>query len=99
MSGTVIAFVVIALAIGVLVGWLLGSRDGAGAKQTVESLRLQLNTTGAAVPGTLAQARRGRLGNRTSLVAWRTRTSSPPHHSRPPGRPGVAHRARRASPA
>ena len=43
MSGTVIAFVVIALAIGVLVGWLLGSRDGAGAKQTVESLRLQLN--------------------------------------------------------
>ncbi|NUT01251.1 MAG: DNA recombination protein RmuC [Sphingomonas sp.] len=43
MSGTVIAIVVIALAIGTLVGWLLGSRDGAGAKQTVESLRLQLN--------------------------------------------------------
>ena len=43
MSGTVIAFVVIALAVGALVGWLLGSRDGAGAKQTVESLRLQLD--------------------------------------------------------
>ncbi len=43
MSGTVIAFVVIALAIGALVGWLLGSRDGAGARQTVESLRLQLD--------------------------------------------------------
>ena len=43
MSGTVITFVVIALAIGALVGWLLGSRDVAGAKQTIESLRLQLN--------------------------------------------------------
>ena len=43
MSGTVIAFVVIALAIGALVGWLVGSRDGAGARQTVESLRLQLD--------------------------------------------------------
>ena len=43
MSGTVIAFVVVALAIGALVGWLVGSRDGAGARQTVESLRLQLD--------------------------------------------------------
>ena len=43
MSVTVIAFAVIALAVGALVGWLLGSREGAGAKQTVESLRLQLN--------------------------------------------------------
>ena len=43
MSGTVIAFVVVALAIGALVGWLFGSRAGAGAKQTVESLRLQLD--------------------------------------------------------
>jgi len=43
MGGTVIAFLVVALAIGALVGWLLGSRDGAGAKQTVENLRLQLN--------------------------------------------------------
>jgi DNA recombination protein RmuC len=43
MDPTVIAFVVIALALGALVGWLLGSRDGAGAKQTVENLRLQLD--------------------------------------------------------
>ena len=43
MSATVIAFVVIALGVGALVGWLLGSREGAGAKQTVENLRLQLN--------------------------------------------------------
>ena len=43
MSGTVIAFVIIALAVGALLGWLFGSREGAGAKQTIESLRLQLN--------------------------------------------------------
>ena len=43
MSGTVIAFVVIALAIGALVGWLLGSRQAAAARQTVENLRLQLD--------------------------------------------------------
>ena len=43
MSGTVIAFVAIALAIGALIGWLLGSRDGAGARQTIDSLRLQLD--------------------------------------------------------
>src|SRR5690349_18024686 len=43
MDATVIAFVVIALGVGALVGWLLGSREGVGAKQTVESLRLQLD--------------------------------------------------------
>lgn len=43
MSGTAIVFVAIALAAGALIGWLLGSREGAGAKQTVENLRLQLN--------------------------------------------------------
>ena len=43
MGGTVIAFVVIALAVGALVGWLLGSRDGAAARQTIENLRLQLD--------------------------------------------------------
>jgi DNA recombination protein RmuC len=43
MSGTVIAFVVLALAIGALVGWLLGSRQAAAARQTVENLRLQLD--------------------------------------------------------
>jgi DNA recombination protein RmuC len=33
----------VALAIGALVGWLLGSRDGVAARQTVDSLRLQLD--------------------------------------------------------
>lgn len=32
-----------ALAVGALLGWLIGSREGAQAKSTVESLRLQLN--------------------------------------------------------
>jgi DNA recombination protein RmuC len=35
-------FVVIALGLGVLIGWLLGTRQAAGARQTVENLRLQL---------------------------------------------------------
>ena len=43
MDATVIAFVVIALIVGALLGWLFGSRDGAAAKQTVENLRLQLD--------------------------------------------------------
>jgi DNA recombination protein RmuC len=43
MDATVIAFVLIALIVGAALGWLLGSRDGVGAKQTVDSLRLQLD--------------------------------------------------------
>jgi DNA recombination protein RmuC len=43
MNGTVVAFVVLALAIGALVGWLLGSRQAAAARETVENLRLQLD--------------------------------------------------------
>ena len=43
MSATVIAFIIVAVAVGALIGWLLGSREGAGAKLTVENLRLQLN--------------------------------------------------------
>ena len=43
MEATVIAMVVIALAVGVVIGWLMGSRDGTDAKQTVENLRLQLD--------------------------------------------------------
>lgn len=35
--------IVAALAVGGLVGWLLGSRDGTAAKHTVDSLRLQLD--------------------------------------------------------
>ena len=34
---------IVALAAGALVGWLLGSRDAAAAKQVTESLRLQLD--------------------------------------------------------
>ena len=48
MSGTVIAFVVLALAIGALVGWLLGSRQAAAARQVTENLRLQLDAVTAA---------------------------------------------------
>ena len=43
MDTAVIMFVVVALAVGGLVGWLVGSRAAAGAKQTVENLRLQLD--------------------------------------------------------
>src|SRR5438309_6605100 len=32
-----------ALVVGALIGWLWASRDSAGAKQTVENLRLQLD--------------------------------------------------------
>jgi len=41
--GIVVAVVVVALALGALIGWLLGSREGAGAKLTVENLRMQLD--------------------------------------------------------
>jgi DNA recombination protein RmuC len=43
MDATVIILFVLALSGGAFVGWLIGSRDGVGAKQTVESLRLQLD--------------------------------------------------------
>src|SRR5437868_5690870 len=43
MNAAVIAFVLIALAVGGLIGWLIGSRDGTAARQTVENLRLQLD--------------------------------------------------------
>jgi len=43
MDAAVITFVLIALALGAAIGWLIGSRDGAGARQTVENLRLQLD--------------------------------------------------------
>src|SRR4051812_13924734 len=43
MSAGVIAFIFIALAIGALVGWLIGSRAAAASKQVTESLRLQLD--------------------------------------------------------
>jgi DNA recombination protein RmuC len=43
MDATVIAFVVVALLIGAALGWLWASRESAGAKQTVQALRLQLD--------------------------------------------------------
>jgi DNA recombination protein RmuC len=43
MDATVLLFLVVALGLGALLGWLIGSREGAGAKQTVENLRLQLD--------------------------------------------------------
>src|SRR5947208_15212163 len=43
MNSAVLGFLVIALLIGGVIGWLVGSRAAAGAKQTVESLRLQLD--------------------------------------------------------
>jgi len=43
MEWGLILAVAAALVFGALVGWLLGSRDGAGAKHTVEALRMQLD--------------------------------------------------------
>jgi DNA recombination protein RmuC len=43
MDAAVIAFVVLALIVGAALGWLWASRESAGAKQTVENLRLQLD--------------------------------------------------------
>jgi DNA recombination protein RmuC len=43
MDAAVVAFVFVALVIGALIGWLTGSRSAAGARQTVDGLRLQLD--------------------------------------------------------
>lgn len=43
MSLAVVAIVILALALGAMIGWLYASREAAGAKHTVESLRLQLD--------------------------------------------------------
>ena len=43
MSAAVLGFVIVALAVGALLGWLIGSRAAAGAKQTVDNLRFQLD--------------------------------------------------------
>ena len=43
MDATVIAIVLVALIVGGVIGWLWASREAAGAKQTVETLRLQLD--------------------------------------------------------
>ena len=43
MYATVIAAAFVALAVGGLVGWLVGGRAAAGARETVDNLRLQLD--------------------------------------------------------
>ena len=43
MNAAVLGFVVLALAVGAVIGWLLGSRSSAGAAHTVDALRLQLD--------------------------------------------------------
>ena len=43
MDAAVVGFIVLGLAIGGIVGWLLGSRSAATARQITENLRLQLD--------------------------------------------------------
>ena len=43
MSMAAVAFAILALIIGALIGWLYASRETAGARQTVDTLRLQLD--------------------------------------------------------
>jgi DNA recombination protein RmuC len=43
MNAAAIALIVIALAVGGLIGWLFAGRETAGARQTVDNLRLQLD--------------------------------------------------------
>ena len=43
MNATVIMVGLIALGLGAIIGWLFASREGAAGKQTVQSLRLQLD--------------------------------------------------------
>src|SRR3954452_15696425 len=43
MNATVLGFLFLALAIGAVIGWLVGSRAAAGARNTVDTLRLQLD--------------------------------------------------------
>ena len=43
MNAAAIGFIIVALGVGALIGWLIGSREGAGARQTVENRRLQLD--------------------------------------------------------
>ena len=43
MDASLIIVAIIALALGALIGWLFAGRETAGAKQTIESLRMQLD--------------------------------------------------------
>ena len=42
-AGVVIVIAAVAASVGALIGWLFASRESAGARQTVETLRLQLD--------------------------------------------------------
>src|SRR5437879_1912739 len=44
MDAAVLGFIFVALAIGGLIGWLIGSRAAAASKQVTENLRLQLDS-------------------------------------------------------
>jgi len=44
MTATVLLVSILALCVGALIGWLIGSRAAAAAKQTVDNLRLQLDS-------------------------------------------------------
>src|SRR3569623_294542 len=63
MDAAVVAFVVLALIVGGALGWLWASRDAAGAKQTVENLRLQLDE--------VVKERDANRGARSELAALR----------------------------
>ena len=43
MNAAVVASVLVALVLGAALGWLWASREGAGSRQTIENLRLQLD--------------------------------------------------------
>jgi DNA recombination protein RmuC len=43
MEVSLILAVIVALAVGALIGWLVAGRNSAGAAQTIENLRMQLN--------------------------------------------------------
>ena len=43
MNATVLSFVLVALGVGALIGWLFAGREAAAARQTVANLRLQLD--------------------------------------------------------
>jgi DNA recombination protein RmuC len=43
MDASLIIVAIVALALGALIGWLFAGRESAGARQTVESLRMQLD--------------------------------------------------------
>ena len=68
MDAITLLLLVVALAIGAAIGWLIGSRAAAGASQTVDALRLQLDGSSRNVTS-IARRRRG-------SPRWKRRRSS-----------------------